>query len=73
MNTHTLRAVLIVVAAILGCYCASLMLRGLGIGPYWVEYSSPSGISYACMYENEQDFVTITLEETYRERQVQNP
>ena len=68
MNARITRIALIVVAALLGCYCLSLLARGLGIGPYWVEYDSPSGIHYACMYETKQDFVTITLEDTYHEQ-----
>lgn len=71
MNSRTIRVVLITVAAVLGCYCVSLLARGLGIGPYWVEYDSPSGIHYACMYENKQDYVTIILEETYRDKESQ--
>jgi hypothetical protein len=64
------RVALIVVAALLGCYALSLLAKGLGIGPYWVEYDSPSGIHYACMYETKQDFVTITIEETYRDKEI---
>jgi hypothetical protein len=63
------RTLAITVAALLGCYALSLLARGLGIGPYWVEYDSPTGIHYACMYETKQDFITITLEETYRDQE----
>lgn len=39
------------------------VLSALGLGPHWVEYQSPTGIPYACMYESEEDFITITLEQ----------
>jgi hypothetical protein len=62
------RVLAIIVAALLGCYALSLLAKGLGIGPYWVEYNSPSGIPYACMYESKEDFTIITLE-TYHDQE----
>ena len=38
------------------------ILSRFGVGPYWVEYNSPSGIPYQCMYQSKEDWITITLE-----------
>jgi len=38
------------------------LLSKLGVGPYWAEYHSSSGVKYACMYETRDDFIQVTLD-----------
>ena len=60
------RAAIIVVAVVVTLVTTTVVghiLSRFDIGPYWVEYQSPSGIPYQCMFQSKQDWIDVTLEQ----------
>lgn len=58
-----------IVVLLLAAYAVSVGLRGLGVGLYWVERHSPSGIPYSCAYDSKQDYIDATYDEVHYHEQ----
>lgn len=51
-----------IIATFVAMILLGQILSKLGVGPYWAEYHSASGVKYACMYESREDFTQATLD-----------
>ena len=51
-----------IIATFVAMILLGQILSKLGVGPYWAQYHSASGVEYACMYQTKEDFVTATLD-----------
>jgi len=51
-----------IIATFVAMIVLGQILSKLGVGPYWAQYHSASGVEYACMYQTKEDFLTATLD-----------